>query len=122
MIEVLPDCINGLTKLEKLDLRDNLLTALPATFSQLKNLTWLDLKANEIAQLPVDFYNLTGLREFNFSLNTTMNFNIEKEKFAKMQGLKLLDLSYNNLTRDQVNPLRTLMPNTKILNFDYSKN
>lgn len=121
VIEQLPECISNLTKLEKLDLRDNLIDSLPKSFTQLKSLKFLDLKANDVTYLPADFYTLTGLKEFNFSMNIKMNFNIEKEKFAKMQGLELLDLSYNNLTRDIVNPLRTQMPNTKILNYDYRK-
>lgn len=121
VIEVLPDCIHQLSKLEKLDLRDNLIDSLPKSFTQLKNLQWLDLKANDVTYLPADFYNLTALKEFNFSMNIKINFEVEKAKFAKMQGLELLDLSYNNLTRDQVNPLRTQMPNTKILNYDYRK-
>jgi len=119
IIEQLPECISNLSKLEKLDLRDNLLSSLPASFAQLTNLKWLDIKANDLTQLPVDFSNLNQLKELNLSMNLKLDFDAEKQKFMKMGHLEFLDLSYNNITKEQITPLRNALPNCKVINRDY---
>ena len=121
VIEQLPDCIGGLSKLEKLDLRDNLLTILPTSFGQLKSLKWLDLKANDLSQLPADFSGLDQLKELNISMNLKLDFEVVKLKLIKMKQLEFLELSYNNITKEQITPLRDALPNCKVINWDYKK-
>ncbi len=121
VIETLPDCIGSLTKLEKLDLRDNLISSFGAGFTQLKNLKWLDLKANDFEVLPNDFQNLTSLKELNLSMNPKIKYAAEKEKLSALKGIELLDLSYNNITKEEITPLREALPNAKVINWDYSK-
>ena len=121
VIEQLPDAIGSLSKLEKLDLRDNLLSALPASFTQLSNLKWLDLKANDLGELPANFTNLNQLKELNIGMNLKLDFAVEKQKLMKMTQLELLDLSYNNITKEQVTPLRDALPNCKVINWDYKR-
>jgi Leucine-rich repeat (LRR) protein len=121
VIEQLPDAIGNLTQLEKLDLRDNLLSTLPASFTQLKNLKWLDLKANDLTQLPADFAGLDQMKELNLSMNLKLDFEVEKAKLMKMSHLEFLELSYNNITKEQITPLRDALPNCKVINWDYKK-
>ncbi len=121
IIEQLPDCFGSLSKLQKLDLRDNLLDTFPASFTQLKNLKWLDLKANDFSELPTDFQKLTALKEVNLAMNGKMSYDVEKEKLKKMQQLEFIDLSYNNITKAQITPLREALPNCKVINWDYSQ-
>ena len=121
IIEVLPDCIGNLAKLEKLDLRDNLIDTLPASFTQLKNLNWLDLKANDMSRLPAGFASLDHLKELNLAMNLKLDFEVEKQKLMKMTRLDFLELSYNNITKEQITPLRDALPNCKVINWDYKK-
>ena len=121
IVEQLPDCINNLTHLEKLDLRDNLIPTLPASFTQLTNLKLLDLKANDMTELPANFANLSQLKELNIGMNLKLDFEVEKQKLMKMTRLELLDLSYNNITKEQVTPLREALPNCKVINWDYKR-
>ena len=121
VIEQLPDCISNLTRLEKLDLRDNLLTVLPSTFAQLQSLNWLDIKANDLTQLPADFANLSHLKELNLAMNLKLDFEVEKQKLMKIHSLEFLELSYNNITKEQITPLREALPNCKVINWDYKK-
>jgi len=121
VIEQLPEAIGSLTKLEKLDLRDNLLNTLPASFTQLKNLKWLDLKANDLTQLPADFASLDQLKELNIAMNLKLDFEVEKVKLMRMSHLEFLELSYNNITKEQITPLRDALPNCKVINWDYKK-
>ena len=118
----MPDCFGNLPKLEKLDLRDNVLSSLPNSFAQLKNLQSLDLKANDLAQLPDGFQGLSSLKELNLSLNSKLNFETERSKFIQMKQLEFLDLSYNNLSKEQITKLREAMPNCNVINWDYNNN
>jgi len=36
-----------------------------------------------------------------------------------MGHLEFLDLSYNNITKEQITPLRNALPNCKVINRDY---
>lgn len=121
VIEQLPDCIGQLQKLEKLNLRDNLLTSFPTSFSQLKKLEWLDVKANDFSELPSGFQNLSAIKELDLSMNPKLSFDAERLKFAQMQNLNYLNLSYNNISKEQIEVLRNSLPNCKVVNWDYSK-
>ncbi len=119
VIEQLPDCISSLSKLEKLDLRDNLLASLPTFFSNLKTLKWLDLKANDFPALPPNFQNLSSLKELNLSMNLKLNYESEKDVLMQMSQIEFLDLSYNNISKQKIDSLRSALPNCKVINWDY---
>ncbi|MBL0310005.1 MAG: leucine-rich repeat domain-containing protein [Bacteroidetes bacterium] len=120
-IEQLPSCIGSLTVLQHLYLRDNLLSTLPSSFAQLKNLKTLDLKANELIELPLGFEKLSSLAELNLSMNPKLKFDVAKTIFLSMKHLSLLDLSYNNISLEQITPLRIALPDCKVLNWSYKK-
>ncbi|MBK7147640.1 MAG: leucine-rich repeat domain-containing protein [Bacteroidetes bacterium] len=117
----MPECIGNLKHLQKLDLRNNLIGTLPVGFTQLKSLQWLDLKANDFQSLPLGFENLSQLQELNLSMNLKWNFSAEQNTLKKMTQLQFLDVSYNNIAKDSVEPLREALPNCKVINWDYSK-
>ena len=52
-------------------------------------------------------------------MNVKINYALEEAKFKQMKQLEYLDLSYNNLTKEQITPLREALPNCKVVNWDY---
>lgn len=120
IIEALPDNFGNLSNLKTLDLRGNLLSALPASFTRLSKLNVLDLKGNELKALPAGFEKLNTLTDLNISLNPDMDFAKAIPQIAAIKSLHLLDISYNNLTRAQAQPLIDGLAGCKIINLDYS--
>ncbi|MFX6145233.1 hypothetical protein ABTF59_18800, partial [Acinetobacter baumannii] len=55
------------------------------------------------------------------SMNLGIDYSIAIPVLTKMKSLKTLDISYNNITRDQAQPLIDGLPDCKIINLDYSK-
>jgi len=121
VIEHLPANIGDLSQLKALDVRGNLLEELPASITKLSKLEALDLKANELKSLPAGFTNLTSLNDLNISMNLNIEYPIAIPGLATMKSLRILDISYNNLTRSQAQPLIDGLPDCKIINLDYSK-
>lgn len=118
VIEKLPACIDGLTSLVSLDLRGNVITLLPASFSKLPSLQILDLKSNDLQGLPSDFSSL-HLVDLNVAMNLNANMSSVIAQVARIKTLRILDISYNNLTRAQAEPLISALPDCKIINVDY---
>ncbi len=113
--------VSQLANLRHLNLRDNLLTTLPASFIQLSKLQSLDLKANDLQSLPPNFHTLPALRELTLSMNLKLPFEAQKLQLQQMPQLTFLDLSYNNITKPQIETLRTALPNCTVVNWDYKK-
>lgn len=118
VIEKLPACIDGLTSLVSLDLRGNVITLLPASFSKLPNLQILDLKSNDLQGLPADFSSL-HLTDLNVAMNLNGDMSSMIAQLSRIKTLRILDISYNNLTRAQAEPLISALPGCKIINVDY---
>ncbi|MBS1623037.1 MAG: leucine-rich repeat domain-containing protein [Bacteroidetes bacterium] len=118
VIEKLPACIDGLSSLVSLDLRGNLITLLPASFSKLQSLQVLDLKSNDLQGLPADFSNL-HLTDLNVAMNLNADMSSMIAQISRIKTLRILDISYNNLTRAQAEPLISALPGCKIINVDY---
>ncbi|MBS1685637.1 MAG: leucine-rich repeat domain-containing protein [Bacteroidetes bacterium] len=118
VIEKVPACIDGLSALVSLDLRGNLITLLPASFSKLQSLQVLDLKSNDLQGLPADFSNL-HLTDLNVAMNLNADMSSMIAQISRIKTLRILDISYNNLTRAQAEPLISALPGCKIINVDY---
>lgn len=116
VIEHLPSSIGGLINLELLDLRDNLLSELPESICALGKLTYLDLKTNELTSLPRCFEKMKTLTDLNLSMNPSLKSDYYLTAVQQLSNLKYLDVSYNNLTKDQLTPFLNAMPNCKVIN------
>ncbi len=82
-IENLPNYIGHLTKLKKIDLRDNKLTELPSEICSLEDLEILDISKNEIKQLPDEIVNMKKLRLFIFNGNENLKLTQKQEEWIK---------------------------------------
>jgi Leucine-rich repeat (LRR) protein len=52
-------------------------------------------------------------------MNLKFNYAADKTKLEKLTNLTTLDLSYNNLTEEQLNLLQAVLTNCTIVNLDY---
>ena len=94
-LEILPDSIAQLTRLNHLDASWNDLRSLPDWLGQLHEIQRLDLSANQLSSLPESLGQLTNLRELNLSGN---NLTSVPEALGSLEKLKTLDLSNNKLS------------------------
>lgn len=119
LIDKLPDEIGDLKKLKTLNVRNNKLESLPETMSRCSSLRTIDLKANLLITLP-DFNSMTSLLELNISFNPTVNFDAEAIKFSKIPSLKKLDISFNNISANTLQVIRSQYPGAEVicLSFD----
>lgn len=85
----LPDCMEKLTKLEKLYINSNSFETLPDMFSSMKNLEVLDISDNNLKKLPASIFTLTGLKKISISGNQ-----LSEEDMKKLQE-SLPDTKFN---------------------------
>lgn len=74
----LPDCMNMLTKLEKLYINSNSFDALPDAFGNMKSLEVLDISNNNLTSLPESIYTLTQLKKIYVSGNQLSDADMKK--------------------------------------------
>jgi len=74
----IPDCMNQLTKLEKLYINSNSFEELPDVFGAMKNLEVLDVSSNNLKSLPASIYTLTHLRKIYVSGNQLSDADMKK--------------------------------------------
>jgi Leucine-rich repeat (LRR) protein len=122
LIELLPSAFGNLTQLEELDLRGNLIRELPADIGSCRKLRNVYLKANEIMRLPEGFFELRNLEELSLAMNKGFDWGYHSQKLSTLKSLKFLDLSFNEISREEMEKLREQMPECKIANWDYWKN
>mmetsp|Transcript_307 Transcript_307/g.1232 ORF Transcript_307/g.1232 Transcript_307/m.1232 type:complete len:361 (-) Transcript_307:100-1182(-) len=90
-----PEVANCLgSTLKKIDLSDNLLTALPDQFDKLKVLSWLRLSNNRFTEFPYPVYSMRKLRRLVLSGN---QIEMITENISFLDGLKVLNLGNNNI-------------------------
>ncbi|KAJ6293823.1 hypothetical protein OIU76_021982 [Salix suchowensis] len=75
-MEVLPDSIAGLEKLEELDVSSNLLVFLPDSIGLLRNLKFLNVSANKVKALPESIALCGSLVEIDASFNNLLSLPI----------------------------------------------
>ncbi|HLD77962.1 MAG TPA: hypothetical protein VJB16_02940, partial [archaeon] len=90
----LPDEVGDLAACQEMDLRGNILRALPAGIVRAGGLRKLLACNNRIAELPEDIGSMSKLVTLNLSRN---NLAAVPKSFAAMSSLKELQLSFNKL-------------------------
>ncbi len=107
--------LTNLTKLEKLDLRRNKITTIPAEITKLVNLTSLDLNSNQISTIPAEITKLVNLTSLDLNSNQITTIPTE---IAKLVNLTSLDLNSN-----QISVIPPEIGNlTKLQDFRFNKN
>lgn len=91
----LPDFIDVLTSLKKLDLRFNRIKKVPTSITNLYSLKSLDLSYNKIKKLPLDLSSLESLEYLNLKSNKITTL---PNRIGKLSALKTLNLRSNNLS------------------------
>lgn len=87
-LEVLPESICSLSKLEGLQLAKNKLKYLPDNIGAMKNLKALTLYSNQISELPESFYKLK-LEKLNLSINKLID---NKRAFDTFKHIKFISI------------------------------
>lgn len=114
--ETIPDNFwDNCTQVEDLNLMGALLQEIPSGISKLTSLKTLNVKGNEIKRVSEEFKNLKQLENLNFAFNPELNYSDLFTLLRQMPQIKHLDISYNDLKRDEVDALAASMPKTKII-------
>lgn len=104
--------IGNLISLKKLIVRDSGVMGLEFNFSLLKNLKVLDLSNNLLTSIPDSITESTNLEEIYFDGNPIRRFPNYLEKLTK---LKYLGLAGASLKKSELDYLRVMLPNVKIV-------
>ena len=120
VIEELPENIGYLSHLQHLDLRDNLFSSLPESLCELKNLRYLNLKANELILVPTCIGQLGALEDLTLAFNPALKVERYFSVIKDLKNLKFLDVSYNNLSKEQLSVVINELPNCRIVNLGAS--
>ena len=117
--ETLPDRFwFDLTKLEDLNLMGALLQEVPDAIENLSELKSLNLKSNEIKRISSSITKLKKLENFNISYNPDMNASELLQYISEMKQLKMVDLSYNDIKRELLEPVALQMKQTKFVKLE----
>lgn len=140
ILESIPKEIGLLTNLRNLDLGSNKLSSMPESFSNFKYLEELNLNYNKFTRLPNFIFGIQSLKNLNASSNQIsildpaisklknlesldITFNkIEKlpeSIFTEMSNLKWLKISVNQISLEDLNRIKTLIP--KEINSDINR-
>lgn len=117
--EILPDRFwFDLAKLEDLNLMGALLQEIPESIENLIELRSLNIKSNEIKRIAGSIAKLTKLENFNISHNPEINATELLASIQAMKQLKFVDLSYNDIKRELLEPIAAQMPQTKFMKLE----
>ncbi len=97
-----------------LDVSNNKLTgALPAEIRKMSGLKIVRASRNQLTGIPAEIGQLGQLQELDFSYN---QINTYPNELANLKNnLKVLKLTGNTFTPDQIGALRALLPNTEVV-------
>ncbi|MCE2962930.1 MAG: leucine-rich repeat domain-containing protein [Chitinophagales bacterium] len=117
--EKLPDRFwFDLTQLEELNLMGALLQEIPNAIENLAELRILNLKSNEIKSISPSIVKLSKLQDLNISYNPGINA-IELLKYIQsMPQLRYVDISYNDIKRELLEPVAAEMKQTKFVKLE----
>jgi len=114
-LDAIPDFITGLKKLKILNLEGNKINYIPSYLSEVRKLEILNLSRNEIEEISEEFFTLKKLK----SLNLSSNYLYKLSKNIKaLSSLENFNLSSNDII-EIPKELLTLTNLTK-LNFEYN--
>lgn len=117
--ESLPDRFwFDLTKLEELNLMGALLQEIPDAIENLTELRVLNFKSNEIKRISSSLTKLKKLEDFNISYNPGINAGELLQYIQAMTQLKFVDLSYNDIKRELLEPIAAQMKQTKFVKLE----
>jgi Leucine-rich repeat (LRR) protein len=117
--ETLPDRFwFDLTRLEDLNLMGALLQEVPDAIENLTELKSLNLKSNEIKKISPSITKLKKLENFNISYNPDINASELLQYILEMKQLKMVDLSYNDIKRELMEPVASQMKQTKFIKLE----
>lgn len=101
------------TNTEELNLSNNKLTgSLPSQIGNLKKLKILDLSNNNFTGVPAEIGHINSLEVLNLSNNNLTGL---PNELGELSNLKLLDLSGNNYSEQDLEEIRTRLPNSVII-------
>ena len=111
----LPDSIGDLTNLRALGLNGNNLTELPDSFSKLINLGELFITNNNFSEIPQVIGSLPKLiRLYLGGNNGIRNLPQQISRFPNLKNLLILSLGSLNISKEELNQIQQLLPNTRI--------
>ncbi len=93
-LQLIPDAIKNLKKVQAICLDDNSFEELPAGICELRGLIRLDLDDNCIRKLPKEIGNLVNLQTVSMSNNSIEDFPIE---MLELKSLRKLDVAGNKI-------------------------
>jgi hypothetical protein len=92
-------------------LQGNNLNKIPEWIGQLKNLKGLKLSDNQIEKVPDSIGQLINLESLDLYHNKIERIS---DSIGQLKNLKRLNLHHNNLSSDEKEKIKRLLPNTKI--------
>jgi|GEM_PF-2153950 len=134
-LENIPFNISQLNQLTDLWFENNKLLSIPAGIKSMHNLNYLTLFDNEISYLNLEKGDLTNLNNINLCYNKFESFPLEllylenleritmwankisviSDEASKLKKLKYLNLQYNDLSEEQKEKLKRLLPETELI-------
>lgn len=110
--EKLNEVLNKCKNLQNIDLLDCQLTAIPNEIFELKYLQYLFLNHNKISEIPEEIKNLNYLKILSIKFN---NLKEIPEYLSELKNLELLMLRGNNIPEADIENLKLLLPDCKVL-------
>ena len=103
----MPVQITELSQLNRLIAPGMKFTAVPNSIGNLKDLVALNLKGSNLKELPESIGNLKKLKSLNLNNNSLTQL---PDSIKNMTSLKSLSLKGNNISNDELNRIKTLLP------------
>jgi len=111
-LSAIPAEIGQLRNLQTLYLSYNKLSSLPAKIVELENLQTLDLRFNKLHSLPAEIGQLRNLQTLYLSYNDKLT-SLPAE-IGQLANLQNLDLWNTNLSKQEIQKIKKLLPNCVI--------
>lgn len=109
-ITTIPNSISQLQKLETLSIFRNKIGDM-SPLNDLVNLKFLDISDNYIESIPDGINKIKSLEKLYMGMNVIGYFSPD---LGKLENLKFLDLTENEMNRAEQDGVRNLLPNTDI--------